>query len=426
VLHNNFSPIQDIALVSFESQKTVMLQEHQKENARYFSGNILRYTSVKNILQENCLVDETEKESIIEEIISLTGIVNLLHRDVTRLSTGEFRKVLISRALVNDPKLLILDEPLEGLDRSARRQISKLINRLVAEQVQIIMVTHRITELPENIENIICLKDRQVVNIGQRKQILTPKITEELYGKQPPRFNIPPQQLGFASYPCPDSQKDKIVVMRKVLVKYDDLVVINNLDWTIRQGENWMLTGPNGSGKSTLLSLISGDAPQAYANEIYLFGKRRGSGESIWEIKKRIGLISSEFQLRYQRNISILQVILSGFFDSVGLYRHATSDQKQIAMTWAKIIGFDYRTKDNFNQLSFGEQKLVLIARAMVKAPELLIFDEPCQGLDPENRKKVLTFIDKIGQIPQNTLIYVTHHKEEELTCIHKALHLKN
>jgi molybdate transport system ATP-binding protein len=210
--------------------------------------------------------------------------------------------------------------------------------------------------------------------------------------------------------------------MRQIHVCYGNLTVINGLSWTVRQGEKWMVKGPNGSGKSTLLSLIAGDNPQAYSNEIYLFGQKRGSGESIWDIKKRIGLVSSEFQLRYQRDLSVLDVVLSGFFDSVGLYRKPSDEHRSTARSWLSILGFEKKADNLFTHLSFGEQKLVLIARAMVKSPELLILDEPCQGLDPVNRRNVLQLIETIGQIPETTMIYVTHHSEEILSCFDRVL----
>ena len=159
-----------------------------------------------------------------------------------------------------------------------------------------------------------------------------------------------------------------------------------------------LILGPNGSGKTTLLNLITADNPQAYANRIYLFGRRRGSGESIWDIKQRIGIVSSEFQIRYRKPITAFEVVLSGFFDSVGLYRHASAGQKQMAEQWMAVLGIAHKSDKIFNQLSYGEQRMVLLARAMVKMPLMLILDEPCQGLDRTNRHRILEAIDIIGR----------------------------
>lgn len=419
----DFVPSRDIALVSFEAQKNLLSQEEKRACARHFSGRVLEFTTVEELLEES-IVERCGLESgKFDELLGLTGVAQLINRNASKLSTGEFRKVLIAKALLSKPRLFILDEPLEGLDSQARKQIVELIDRLIAAKIQVIIVTHRLSELPKKIENVVCLKNGRVFKLGKREDIFDSESIQKLYSADLSIFDLDPQQ--FNSTHCKEDRKnDTLIVMKNVSVRFSDHVVFENLHWTVKRGENWQVSGPNGSGKSTLLSLISGDSPQAYANEIYLFGKRRGSGESIWDIKRRIGLISSEFQLRYQRDISVFDVVLSGFFDSVGLYRHAHRHQKESAEKWLESIGFLHRADRNFGRLSFGEQKLVLIARAMVKKPEILILDEPCQGLDPINRKRVLEFIDRIGRSLQNTLIYVTHHTEEKLACITKELTL--
>ena len=192
----------------------------------------------------------------------------------------------------------------------------------------------------------------------------------------------------------------------------------------MKPGENWAVIGPNGAGKTTLLSLITGDNPQVYANDVYLFGKRRGSGESVWEIKEKIGVVSSEFQIHYQKQMRVLDVILSGYFDSIGLYRYATATQTAKAIEWMDRLGISYLQKRRFDRLSDGEKRMVLVARSMVKDPMLLILDEPCQGLDPANRRTVLDLIDHIGQTFPANLIYVTHNANEIMPCITHILRL--
>ena len=186
-----------------------------------------------------------------------------------------------------------------------------------------------------------------------------------------------------------------LVEIKNTTVKYGKLLVIDNLNWSLEKGENWAVLGPNGSGKSTLVNLILGDNLQAYANDIYLFGKRKGSGETVWDIKKKIGFVSSGLQIHYRKQILAHDVILSGFFDSIGLYRHATPEQQLIAQGWIETLGISEKSKKRFNQLSYGEKRLILIARAMVKSPPLLIMDEPCQGLDKENRKMIAWYQER-------------------------------
>jgi molybdate transport system ATP-binding protein len=186
----------------------------------------------------------------------------------------------------------------------------------------------------------------------------------------------------------------------------------------MKSGENWVILGPNGSGKTTLLDVISGDNTQAYANEVYLFGRRRGSGESIWDIKERIGIISAEFQIRYRKPITAFGTVLSGFFDSVGLYRNATLMQRDNAERWMEILGIADLADRKFNRLSYGQQRMVLLARSMVKMPMVLILDEPYQGLDRANRRRILDAIDVIGNRSGTHIIYVTHYPDELPVCM--------
>ena len=199
-------------------------------------------------------------------------------------------------------------------------------------------------------------------------------------------------------------------------------MVLKNFNWSVQQGENWKIVGPNGAGKSTLLNLISGYNLQVYANEIYLFGLRRGTGESIWDVKQKIGLVSSEFQIHYRESISALKVVLSGFFDSIGFYRPASMKQKETAFNWMEFLEIAKVAEDDFTRLSYGQQRLVLIARAMVKSPPLLILDEPCQGLDRTNRNLVLKLIDQIGQNSVTQILYVTHIAAIQPNCLHSEL----
>jgi molybdate transport system ATP-binding protein len=213
-----------------------------------------------------------------------------------------------------------------------------------------------------------------------------------------------------------------LISMENVTVKYDKTTVLDRISWTMKAGENWVIFGPNGCGKTTLLNLVTGDNPQAYANKIYLFGKRRGTGESIWEIKRRTAIVSSEFQIRYRKPITAFEVVLSGFFDSVGLYRNFSTEQKETVEQWLEILGVADKSDRFFNQLSYGEQRMLLLARSLVKMPQILILDEPCQGLDPINRGRILDAIDVIGGHSKTNIIYVTHYPDEIPACMTRML----
>jgi molybdate transport system ATP-binding protein len=192
----------------------------------------------------------------------------------------------------------------------------------------------------------------------------------------------------------------------------------------VREGEQWALLGPNGAGKTTLLSLILGDNPQAYANRVRLFGRRRGSGESIWEIKRRIGWVAPELHLTYPRGLSCLDVVCSGFANSVGVYQRPSPVQREAAQRWMERLGVSQYAARAFGELSEGEQRLVLIVRALVRGPELLILDEPCQGLDAKHRDQVLQAVEAIGRRGKASVIYVTHDPQALPTTVSHVLRL--
>ena len=212
-----------------------------------------------------------------------------------------------------------------------------------------------------------------------------------------------------------DYNESILIKMNGVSVSYDERTIVDSISWTIKQGEFWQLIGPNGSGKSTLLSMITGDNPKGYGQELYLFGRKKGSGESVWEIKKQIGIFSTAMMELFQRNNSLEQMILSGFFDSIGLYTEPTTLQKQIVAQWLDVIQMSHLKNKTFNQLSIGQQRVALIVRAILKHPPLVILDEPVEGLDDENVALVIQLINILMQETKMTIIYVSHRIEPML-----------
>lgn len=403
-----------IGYVSFELQRHLISQDENKDHARFFSGNIDSLTTARH-----CLEDFSLDQVLMEKIADQMEIFHLIDRPIRYLSTGEMRRMLIARAMTKSPKLLILDEPFDGLDIKSREKLSNTISSLINNKMQIILITHRIGEILPEISHIIRVKDCRVIMQGKREDVLDKTIiSKKKFNKRFSPELLPNQSENHIDIP------QTLIRMKNVKVKFKDNIVFQKLNWTVKKGENWAVTGPNGSGKTTLLTLISGDNPQAYANEIYLFGKKRGTGESIWDIKRCIGIASSEMQIRYRKSITAFEVILSGFFDSIGLYRHSTAEQEKTALNWIKLLEIRDKSDRSFNSLSYGEQRLVILARSMVKSPVLLILDEPCQGLDPENRELILNLIDFIGHNTQTNIIYVSHHPEERPSCINNVLSL--
>jgi molybdate transport system ATP-binding protein len=210
-----------------------------------------------------------------------------------------------------------------------------------------------------------------------------------------------------------------------VTIRYGDKTILDHINWEVKKGERWSVSGPNGAGKSTLLSLITADNPQAYANELYLFDQRRGSGESIWDIKRRIGFVSPELHVYFDRGTSCFDVIASGLFDTIGLFRQLSSSQQEQVQAWIQLLQLQSLQRKPLFQLSLGQQRMVLLARALVKNPPLLILDEPCQGLDSAQINYFKQLINRLCAIGA-TLVYVSHNVNDILECITNIARLEN
>ncbi len=356
-----------------------------------------------------------------EELIELFGIRELLTKKIIYLSSGELRKFLIVRALLKHPRLLILDNPFIGLDAPSRALLVEMLQQMTqVHGVQVILLLSNPQDIPAMVNRMLPVVDRTLLPPMSREAFLADKVlihrlfpTEGLTEEQPVEVSALPVD--------PEKQPATHTVtlrMEKVKVHYGSRTILQDIDWEIKNGEKWALFGPNGSGKSTLLSLVYADNPQSYANTLYLFDKKRGSGESIWDIKKRIGYVSPEMHLYYRQNVSTLKIVGSGFFDSIGLYQQCSEEQETLALAWMRLFGIDHLRDRMFQTLSSGEQRLVLLARAFVKDPDLIILDEPLHGLDVSHKKQAAAIIEQFCERPGKTLIYVTHYPHELPACV--------
>jgi len=416
IRHVPEAAVERIGYLSFELQEEILLREERFDEAYSFSGRGHALTGGE------MLEIDAEDGAKIEPFDDIMGIRPLLDRGFRVLSNGEIRKVLITRALLSAPKLLILDEPFAGLDVASRESLAQAISALMARGTQIILVTQRLEEIIPGISHVLLIRDGHIAQAGKREEVLTPETVNPFSSRG---ISLPslPRPIPAATIKT-RTTADLLVDMKNVHVAFGKVTVLDRLTWSVRRGENWAVVGPNGSGKTTLLALITGDNLQVYANDVSLFGHKRGGGESIWEIRQRIGLVSPELQLRYRKPVHVREVVLSGLFDTIGLYRKVTPEQTTLADSWLACIGMDDRAERPFNSLSYGEKRLVLIVRAMIKSPELLILDEPCQGLDRSNREMVLALMEEIGHQPATGIIYVTHHETEMIPCIQHVLEL--
>jgi len=353
-----------------------------------------------------------ESEALLEQL-------NLAHRKQTpliQLSNGEQKKLQLIKALLQHPQVLILDKVFTGLDVNSRKELHHIINQFAASGTTIILITDE-RELPACITHIAEMYQGKLVQFAARKNFIA-KHPENNDHKNN-------QQLTASLFSTSPEKFEWIVKMNNVTIQYGDKTVLYNINWFVKQGERWLVKGHNGAGKSTLLSLITADNPQAYSQDIYLFDKKRGSGESIWDIKKNIGFVSPELHRYFDFGTTVHHVIASGLFDTMGLFKRLNTAQEQTVNEWAKLFELEAEINQPLYLLPAGKQRRALLARALIKNPALLVLDEPCQGLDDHQTTQFLQLIDDICSHSATTLIFVSHYDSEIPASIANTLELQ-
>lgn len=347
-------------------------------------------------------------------IIRWLDIAPLLSKPLLALSNGEHRKVALARALMRAPRILILDDPFAGLDVCYRRHLRDLLAALIRRRaITLLLVGAEPVDWPRGLTHRLHIDNFRIA--GQ--DLLARLRDKPAPAATPPHPDRPPHR---SPKPGPE-----LVRFRNVQVQWGDTLVLHGVDWTVRAGESWAIVGPNGSGKSTLLSFILGDNPQVFANDVRLFGRARGSGESVWDVKRHFGCVSPEFHYAFDPALTGLETVLTGFFDAATLCEPPSPRQRALAHRWLRKLRLLPLAGRPFGRMSTGEQRLLLLARALVKSPRLLILDEPCQGLDPAHRAAFVAEVDR--RIRQGaTVLYVTHRRDEIPPSIRRILRLKN
>jgi len=341
-------------------------------------------------------------------LLAAFRLAPLWGRHYRQLSTGEARKVLLLQAVLQAPPLLILDDPFDGLDRAGQGELAHAIVQVAQHLPVVVAGTFSERELPFPVTSL-----REVALIGGGRLMFrgSPQQFLALPPQAPPPRTPPPVELG-SWYPPLDPA---VALVRLVdgHVSYGDQPVFEHLDFTVLPGQHTLIEGPNGSGKSTLLEMLTGDHPQAYSNDLHLFGRRRGSGETVWDIKKNVGLVSSRLHRDYRVGGSVEEVLLSGLYDSIGLYQRPEPSHHARARAWLDWLELGLEPSAAFRELSFGQQRLVLIGRAAIKVPPLLVMDEPTSGLDDDNRLRVLELVESLCTQRKSTVLMVTHRADE-------------
>ena len=435
-----------------------------------FPSPVRKYVSenVKYLAFKDCYGGETEQNYYLQQRWNSWDVDD----ERILLSSGELRKHSLSKVLGTEPCLLILDNPFVGLDAASRLVLGEQLRAIVqGGKTSLMLVLSREDEIPPFMTHVVEVKDEVVLPKKRLADWLAERNSEKAGSKgmdcgsgqacgpgqacgsgqdcgsrQDCRSGLdcgPGQAISTGDAHCnadsPSSENGpsarraaddpasspEIVRLNKVTIRYGERTILKDLDWVVRKGEHWSLTGPNGSGKSTLLGLVCADNPQSYACDISLFGRKRGSGESIWDIKKHIGYVSPELHRSFKRDITAERIVANGLRDFHGLFTKANEEEIRTARKCLERFGAGHLAGTSFLNMSSGEQRIVLLARAFVKNADLLILDEPFHGLDDGNVRMVRGIIEEYCQNPDNTLLMVTHRMEELPSCIDHNLTLK-
>jgi molybdate transport system ATP-binding protein len=351
-------------------------------------------------------------------VIDRLNLQSLKNKHLIKLSNGETKRLLIAASLIKNPMILLLDNPLAGLDVNTRNDFNEVLKEIAVSGITIIMTTSP-EEIPTIITHVATLEKGKLKSHVPRADFIVETIG--VVAVQSIDKQLLQELLVFTHQP----QLNTIVRMKDVIIRYGEKTILNKINWQVKQGERWALLGHNGAGKSTLLSLINGDNPQAYANDIVLFDVKRGSGESIWDIKKKTGFVSPELFQYFPGESSCLHIVESGYEDSLGLFKKSDPLKANQAMRWLELFKIESCAHKSFKHISASTQRLCLLARALIKNPVLLILDEPFQGLDDHQKKQFKELIDEICKASKLTLIYVSHYAQEIPDSVQFRLNLQ-
>jgi molybdate transport system ATP-binding protein len=389
-----------VVFLSNKADKNVFIQQllNKKSTNEFAIFNKLNGVLFSAIAIKE-LIEEEERHEYVE-------VATTTNRHLRFLSGGEQKKALLTYLLLKKPGFIIADNPFDNLDISSQSSLLLMLQEIAAN-IPIIQLVDRAKDKLPFIENAVSIDDNNVIV----QQLNIPEFIYKQQAKKTPVITgtipVSDQDYGVVNNP--------LIQFNKVTVQYEERVIVKDICWQISTGEFWQLIGPNGSGKTTLLSLITGDNIKGYGQDIVLFGKRKGSGESVWSIKEKIGYFTSFMTDLFSRHTTAEQMIISGFFDSIGLYLKPSGRQIKLAQEWLALIGMLPQKKSPFYTLSLGQQRMILIVRAMVKHPPLLILDEPTVGLDDKNVAIITALINKISAESNTAILYVSHRQEEGL-----------
>ncbi|WP_099609166.1 molybdate ABC transporter ATP-binding protein ModF [Vibrio coralliilyticus] len=402
-----------VSQVSLVEQQRLLEEELAKDDTD-FLDRIDKGSSVYSLIYEQC-----EDAQLTAQLLDDLDLEHLSDSGFRVLSTGETRRVMLARALATKPDLIVLDNPYTGLDVAHRASLTNYLTEL-SQSLQMVVTFNREEDVPSWIEKVALFSHGKLDSVMDIQSWHQHPVINQIKAQSKQQSEQMMELI--RSHQHKTEFSNPIFELKNGKVEYTEKTIFSEVNWRIDKGQHWQVKGPNGCGKSTLLGLIFGDHPQCYSNDIHILGNQRGSGESIWDIKKHIGMVSSSLHLQYRVSCSALEVILSGFYDSIGLYQQPAKKEIQIAQEWLEILHMTEYAKTSFKQLEYGQQRLLLIARAIVKQPAILILDEPYQGLDYLGRRLVKNTLELIAKENLSQLLYVSHYHDDKLESIKNEL----
>ena len=415
-LSPQIDPARDIGHISFEVEQQICEADARHDISEFLDSAVDQGTTAGALLESPRIAREA-----VAEAMRALNLEHLLGRGLRFLSSGERRRTLLGRLLLQCPAVAVLDAPFEGIDVHSRQLVDAMLAKLLAGPTRVLLLTRRIEDIPPGITHVLVMEQGRIVASGPRDEVLRNLATGATAASTAEM--LPP--LPDADADLIDSGDGPLIEAVNLHARYGEQLVLDGVSLRLERGEHLCLAGPNGCGKSTLLALICGDNPRAYGQELRVCGRLRGSGEPVWELKRRFGIVSNALHLGYPKRTRVQDVVLSGFHDTLGLYQSSSAAETASARAWLEALGLAAQAGERFDALSFGAQRLVLIARAMVKGPPILILDEPCSGLDGPNRARVLSLIERIGASGRTHMLYVSHETDEMPRCITRRLEFR-
>ena len=326
------------------------------------------------------------------------------HQSLKTMSSGEQKKALLAYLLEQQPDFLVLVNPFDNLDAATQTSLKEQLCSISTSRTLVQLVS-RLEDILPVTTDFFTLHGNELENYASAEAFWEANRQDAIQftGTIPSPIN--PIQI----------ENKELVKFSNVSVSFDGRQVLKDINWSVKQGEFWQLIGPNGSGKTTMLSMVTGDSHKGYGQDLTLFGQKKGSGETVWDLKQKIGYFTPSVTDKFRGYHSLEHMIISGLHDSIGLYVLPTEIEKRLAGQWLKLLGLYEKRDTHFRELTSGEKRLVMTARAMVKHPPLLILDEPTAGLDDKSAALFVALVNKIAKESDSAILFVSHRKESQL-----------